>query len=77
MFSLSLAMSDAYRLEVANDRLREAEHERLVALIPGRSRTVRARVAGWMFALARCIEGQPARQLLATEPDLTVGCLPV
>ena len=59
MFSLPLALSDEYVREVANDRRREAEHEWLVAQAIGPGRPVRARVANWLFAIARRVEGEP------------------
>jgi hypothetical protein len=59
MFS---ALNDDYVQEVVNDHLREAERERLVALVRGPGRPVRVRVAGWLFAVARRIEGQPQTQ---------------
>ncbi|MBV9577361.1 MAG: hypothetical protein JO057_02095 [Chloroflexi bacterium] len=45
---------DLMRAQV-EDRLREAEHDRLVALATGPGRPIRARVAGWLFALAQRI----------------------
>ena len=57
--SFGLVFSDDYVQEVVNERLREAERERLAALVSGPGRPVRVRVAGWLFAVARRLEGQP------------------
>jgi hypothetical protein len=59
--------SDDYVQEVVNERLREAEHERLVALATGPGRPVRVRVAAWLFAVARRIEGQPQANIARAE----------
>jgi hypothetical protein len=58
MFS-HLAMSDELVRDLVNERLREAEHERLVLAASRPGRPVRVRVAGWLFAVARRLEGQP------------------
>jgi hypothetical protein len=60
-----VAYSDEYVREVVNDRLRIAERDRLAAQATGPGRPVRARVAGWLFAAARRIEGQPRATTLA------------
>ena len=58
MFS-HLAVSDELIHDLVNEHLREAEHQRLVNAATGPGRPVRVRVAGWLFAIARRIEGQP------------------
>ena len=63
----SVALSDEYVREVVSDRLRQAERDRLADLAAGPSRPVRARVAGWLFAIARRIEGQPQATLVRAE----------
>jgi hypothetical protein len=57
--SYGLLFSDDYVRETVNERLREAEQERLVALARGPGRPVRVRVANMLVAVARRIEGQP------------------
>jgi hypothetical protein len=61
MFS-HLAISDELIHELVNDRRREAERIRLADEARGPGRPVRAHVAGWLFAVARRIEGQPHAQ---------------
>ncbi|HEY1295744.1 MAG TPA: hypothetical protein VGJ60_21925 [Chloroflexota bacterium] len=65
--SYGLVFSDAYVQEVVSDRLREAERERLAALVSGPGRPIRVRVAGWLFAVARRIEGQPQATIARAE----------
>ena len=57
-----LVLSDELIHELVNDRRREAEHIRLADEARGPGRPIRARVAGWLFAVARRIEGQPRPQ---------------
>ena len=54
-----LIFSEELIHDLVNERLREAEHERLVNAAIGPGRPVRVRVAGWLFAVARRVEGQP------------------
>jgi hypothetical protein len=66
MYSL-LICSDEFVRDVVNERLREAERERLAALASRPGRPVRARVAGWLHALAWRIEGQPRQAVAGAE----------
>jgi hypothetical protein len=68
MFS-HLAVSDELIHELVNDRLREAERIRLADQARGPGRPVRAQVAGWLFAIARRIEGQPQPQARIVHAD--------
>jgi len=54
-----LVVNDDLVRDLVNERLREAEHERLVRAASRPGRPVRVRVAGWLFAVARRLEGQP------------------
>ncbi|HEY2595734.1 MAG TPA: hypothetical protein VGK33_17720, partial [Chloroflexota bacterium] len=58
MYSMLVCSEDFVR-DVMDERLREAERERLAAQASGPGRPVRVRVAGWLHALAWRIEGQP------------------
>jgi len=61
------ALSDDYVRSVVDDRLREAERERLVALVRGPGRPVRVLIAGWLYAVARRVEGQPRPNIARAE----------
>jgi hypothetical protein len=61
------AYAEDHVREVINDRLREAEQLRLADLAHRPGRPVRARVAAWLIAVARRIEGQPRPATLGAE----------
>ena len=66
MFS-HLVVSDELIRDLVNERLREAEHARLVSAASRPGRPVRVRVAGWLFAVARRVEGQPQANVAPVE----------
>ena len=55
---------DSYAKDHVAELLREAEHERLVALATGPGRPLRGRIADGLVAIAEWIEGSP-RQTVA------------
>ena len=54
---LNLAFADSYCAERANELRREADRERLAALVAGPGRPIRVRLAAWLVAAAAWIEG--------------------
>jgi hypothetical protein len=45
----------------------EADRERQAMLVTGPRRSVRARLADWIYALAERIEGQPSRRVVQSQ----------
>ena len=58
MYSTLGSIDDHVKYHVA-ELLREAEHERLVALATGPGRPLRGRIADGLVAIAAWIEGSP------------------
>jgi hypothetical protein len=64
---LNLGYSDIYIENRVNELLREAERDRLADLAQGPRRSVRVRVAEWLFALAAWVEGTPQGSVARAE----------
>ena len=57
--SVNLGSYESYVLYLMADKLREAEHDRLVSLATGPARPIRTRIADWLFAIAARMHGRP------------------
>jgi hypothetical protein len=64
---VNLALVDLHVKDHIAELLREAEHDRLVAQATGPGRPLRARLADWLHAAAKRIEGDPRRSIVGAE----------